>query len=132
MRIGTAARLWAKLEPTADQYREFKKVLTDESRKSGSTMELCFSPFDLQEGLSRSAIEPPATLLVLPNGTVKVAAALPLICADLRQSSLAQAWDSYREAWRSARVAEFLQTAIDDPTQHSKANNWRRMSLASA
>ena len=41
--------------------------------------------------------EPPATLLVLPNGWVKVAAALPDICADLRRETLAEAWQAYRE-----------------------------------
>ena len=43
--------------------------------------------------------EPPATLLVLPNGWVKVAAALPHVCADLRATGLAEAWKAYREAW---------------------------------
>ena len=31
MRIGTAARLWDKLAPTADQYREFRRILDEEA-----------------------------------------------------------------------------------------------------
>ena len=51
----------------------------------------------------RAALEqPPATLLVLPNGWVKVAAALPEICADLRRETLVEAWEAYREAWRTS------------------------------
>jgi hypothetical protein len=65
-------------------------------------MEICFEPFSLAEGLRKSAQEPPATLLVLPNGWVKVAAALPEVCADLRRCSLDDAWRAYQRAWREA------------------------------
>ena len=57
-------------------------------------MELCYVPFSMEEGLRGSLAEPPATLLVLPDGRVKVAAALPHICADLRRQTLAEAWRS--------------------------------------
>ena len=48
-------------------------------------MELCYVPWSIEDGLRAALDEPPATLLVLPNGWVKVAAALPQICADLRR-----------------------------------------------
>ncbi len=41
-----------------------------------------------RKGCAAASRTPPATLLVLPNGWVKVAAALPQICADLRRHSL--------------------------------------------
>ena len=64
-------------------------------------MELCYEPFEHRGGLRASLDEPPATLLVLPNGWVKVAAALPQVCADLRHDRRsAQAWEAYRDAWR--------------------------------
>ena len=59
-------------------------MLERASRRFEGEMELCFEPFEIREGLQASLESPPATLLVLPNGWVKVAAALPQICADLR------------------------------------------------
>ena len=91
MRIGTAARHWGKVEPDEAAYSAFRALLMGES--SHGDMELLYEPFTLQEALRSSLGEPPATLLVLPNGWVKVAAALPHSCADLRQRTLSQAWD---------------------------------------
>ena len=61
-------------------------------------------PFDIEDALRESLADPPATMLVLPNGWVKVAAALPYICADLRRTTLAEAWEAYRCAWRTSAV----------------------------
>jgi MoaA/NifB/PqqE/SkfB family radical SAM enzyme len=124
MRVGTAARLWNTLEPTAEQYRTFRAVL-DREAQIESPMELCYSPFDLAEALRRSCDDPPATLLVLPNGWVKVAAVLPHICADLRTTALAQAWQAYRDAWRDPDVIGAVRGAVEDESRHAHANRWR-------
>ena len=63
----------------------------------------------MAEALRRQLEEPPATLLVLPNGWVKVAAALPHICADLRRETLPQAWEAYRGAWRDEAIVAAVQ-----------------------
>ena len=75
MRIGTAARMWEKLELAEDQYREFRCLLNRMARRLEGQLQICHAPFDLAEGLRGSLQTPPATLLVLPNGWVKVAAA---------------------------------------------------------
>jgi hypothetical protein len=93
-------------------------------------MEICHEPFTLEEGLRESLREPPATLLILPNGWVKVAAALPDICADLRRETLAAAWQAYRNAWRSDTFLASARCAISDPTRHARANTWQLMSVA--
>jgi MoaA/NifB/PqqE/SkfB family radical SAM enzyme len=123
MRIGTAARLWDKLEPNAAQYRGFLEVL--ERQPVDGAMELCYVPFSIEEGMRRSLAEPPATLLVLPDGRVKVAAALPHICADLRRDTLAEAWEAYRRAWRDASVLSAIRRAIADASRHAEANTWQ-------
>jgi len=74
--------------------------------------------------------EPPATLLVLPDGRVKVAAALPHICADLRRQSLAEAWEAYRRAWRDEPVLAAIRGAIVDPARHAEANKWQLLPVA--
>jgi MoaA/NifB/PqqE/SkfB family radical SAM enzyme len=125
MRVGTAARLWKKLEPSPDQYVEFRSLL-DRMRSvpREPSMELCYTPFSLQEGLRASAEEPPATLLILSNGWVKVAAALPFICADLRRHSLPDTWARYRNAWRDDGVRAASYEASRDEAPHAHANDW--------
>lgn len=127
MHIGTAARLWNRLEPDAEQYRQFLEVLHRNRRDpAGAAMELCYEPFSMEEGLRECLEDPPATLLVLPNGLVKVAAALPYVCADLRRDTLAEAWASYRDAWRNQQVTYAMLRAIANESSHADANTWRR------
>jgi MoaA/NifB/PqqE/SkfB family radical SAM enzyme len=129
MRIGTAARLWDTLEPTAEQYREFCATL-ERLAHIEPEMSLCYIPFDMADGLRRSLEDPPATLLLLPNGWVKIAAALPHICADLRRMSLAEAWRAYCDGWRDFTVIASARCAIEDSSQHSRANRWQFVSMA--
>jgi MoaA/NifB/PqqE/SkfB family radical SAM enzyme len=124
MRIGTAARLWNALEPTDGQYARFRALLDRQARIEGS-VELCYIPFDIADGLRRTLADPPATLLVLPNGWVKVAAALPHVCADLRRCTLAEAWNAYRDAWRDEAVVAAARRAIGDHSRLAQANAWQ-------
>ena len=130
MRVGTAARLWDRLEPSREQYDEYRALLAREAAILGGEMEFCYSPFTLDEALKDSLDEPPATLLVLPNGWVKVAAALPQVCADLRRETLAQAWAAYRGAWRDEAVRAGIRRAAGDEMHHADANNWRRLAVS--
>jgi len=131
MRVGTAARLWGRVEPTAAQYQGFRALLDLEARIEGE-MELCYSPFALSDALRRTLDDPPATLLVLPDGRVKVAAALPHICASLREQSLGEAWQAYRDAWRDAAVLAAVRHAADDESSHANANHWKSLPVVSA
>ena len=130
MRIGTAARLWDKLEPDAGQYRQLRSVLEQQAGILEGELELCYVPFSMSDGLRASLRDPPATLLVLPNGWVKVAAALPQVCADLRQDSLQQAWKAYCSAWRDDALIAEARRAVIDESRHAAANTWRLMSMA--
>ena len=100
MRLGTAAKLWDRLEPSADQYADFLALLARREEELSGRLELCYKPFSLDEEMSSRRIEPSGTLLILPDGRVKVAVTLPQICADLSQQKLSEAWDAYRRAWR--------------------------------
>ena len=123
MRVGTAARHWQRLAPPPEAWRELRTLFAREAAAGG--MEICFEPFTLADGLRRSAQEPPATLLVLPNGWVKVAAALPEVCADLRRCSLQEAWRAYQHAWREPSVRQAAGAALADDSNHALANRWR-------
>jgi MoaA/NifB/PqqE/SkfB family radical SAM enzyme len=131
MRIGTAARLWQRLEPSAEQYGAFRAVLQRLGQERGdSTMELCYAPFSIADGLCMALEDPPATMLVLPNGWVKVAAALPYVCSDLRRATLAEAWTSYRRAWRDDTVVNAVRCAIEDEARQAQANDWQFLRMA--
>jgi MoaA/NifB/PqqE/SkfB family radical SAM enzyme len=132
MRVGTAARLWSRLEPTPEQYEAFRALLGREAASLGREMEFCYSPFTLEEALKDSLDEPPATLLVLPNGWVKVAAALPQVCADLRGATLEQAWKAYCGAWQDDAVLAAVCRAAEDGRQHAEANRWQPMAISSS
>jgi len=58
----------------------------------------------------------------VPNGKVKLLNALPFAPADLRHQSVAEAWDAYRDAWRSAQVREFVTGCRADPVRLRHAN----------
>jgi MoaA/NifB/PqqE/SkfB family radical SAM enzyme len=131
MRIGTAARHWTKLEPSEEQYVRFIQTLAKEYQSSQGGMEICYTPFDLQDAMKTAVSEPPATLLILPNGYVKVAAALPFICADLREASFRQAWDAYRLAWHATPVRLAAERVIVDQSEHHRANSWQILTVPS-
>jgi MoaA/NifB/PqqE/SkfB family radical SAM enzyme len=129
MRVGTAARHWNKLEPTAAEYVSFRETLERQADVE-PRMELCYIPFELAEGLRRSLEDPPATMLVLPSGWVKVAAALPLVCADLRRDTLAEAWKAYREAWHDDVVIAAARRGVEEGSRHADANRWKLLPVA--
>jgi MoaA/NifB/PqqE/SkfB family radical SAM enzyme len=132
MRIGTAARLWEKLRPAEEEYIAFRHLLQRLTKRLEGELELCYHPFDIEGALSASLDAPPATLLLLPNGWVKVAAALPQICADLRRTTLDLAWEAYRSAWRSDTVQDEVRRAIEDGSRHARANTWQLLNAAQA
>ncbi|HYH40719.1 MAG TPA: radical SAM protein [Burkholderiales bacterium] len=131
MRIGTAARQWGRLELTDSQYRDYLARLSVQSRVFEGRMELCYSPFTIEDALRASLAEPPATLLVLPNGWVKVSAALPHVCASLREVSLGEAWRAYRNAWHDAAVVASVRRAGENAACHAQANQWQRVAVSS-
>lgn len=67
---------------------------------------------------------------MLPNGYVKVAAALPHVCADLRACGLADAWKAYCDAWHNSKLIAAAKRAIDDSSRHAIANGWQFLSVA--
>jgi MoaA/NifB/PqqE/SkfB family radical SAM enzyme len=128
MRIGRAAKLWDRIAPSADQYRGFRETLHRQQHVIDDTMQFCHDPFAIEGGLQNSLDAPPATMLVLPNGWVKVAAAIGHVCADMRRMTLTEAWDSYRAAWRNETVIAAIRRGIGCDVHHADANIWRSIS----
>ncbi len=126
MRLGTAAKLWDRLEPSEEQYACFRAAL-DACR---APIELRYLPFSMEDELSGRKIEPSGTLLILPDGRVKVFAALPHTCADLSKRAFLEAWDEYRKAWRDPRVRRALDLLAARPELAADANRWIALDLA--
>src|SRR6185436_13820430 len=63
---------------------------------------VAYKPWSLTRELKHLAARPSGTLLVLPHGKVKVCAALPLICADVRTDGLLRAWCALQRAGLAA------------------------------
>ncbi|MDE2490266.1 MAG: radical SAM protein [Elusimicrobia bacterium] len=124
MRVGTAAKLWERLEPTDAQYADFRALLDRRKGELAGRLELCYEPFSIDEEIRGRGLEPSGTLLILPDGRVKVAAPLPYVCADLSRTSFLEAWDAYRKAWSDPRVLNAAERLAADPGLSAKANAW--------
>jgi hypothetical protein len=122
MRLGRAAASWDRLACDATVWAQAADRLRARAAAMASTTVLSIYPWDIVTELERRLDSPQAMLLVVPNGRVKLLNALPFAPADLRETSLQQAWHSYRDAWRSAEVADFIETTKSDPTLLRHAN----------
>ena len=85
-------------------------------------MSLSIYPWDIVTEIQARLEHPQAMLLVVPNGRVKLLNALPFSPADLRRDSLEQAWQAYREAWRTREVREFALRCRSEATLLRHAN----------
>ena len=124
MRLGTAAKLWDRLVSCEKEYEKFYKLLKLKEKELAGRMELCFRPFSIKDEIAERSAEPSGTLLVLPDGKVKVTAALPYLCADFKKDRLIDAWKAYRAAWNHPLVLRGLKAAAEDDLLLAKANEW--------
>ena len=124
MRIGRAAQNWDIICPSEDEYAKFFDVLQEKTEKYEGKMKIYHYPYDVIEELKYRLEKPSASLLVLPNGKVKLIGPLPFICGDLKKKSLKDIWQDYKEAWRKPEVIEFTNKVIADPNLLAQSNNW--------
>jgi MoaA/NifB/PqqE/SkfB family radical SAM enzyme len=122
MRLGRAAAQWHGLACTPEAWQRCVEGLQQRAHALRSRTKLAIYPWDILVELERRLESPQAMLLVVPNGMVKLMNALPFAAADLRRDSMAKAWDAYRRAWRSAKVAEFVGACRTNPGLLRHAN----------
>ncbi len=121
MRLGRAAASWSSLALGADAWRACEIAM----RAAGAghpEVELVVYPHDIVEEVRQRLSSPQAMMLLVPDGHVKLLNALPFACADLRRSTLAEAWSAYLRAWRNPQVACFCEGLRDDPGLLQHAN----------
>lgn len=122
MHIGRAARLWQRIRPSEEAYTTFKERLMREAQLIDDALQICYEPFSVEAGLQQSFDTPPATLLVLPNGLVKVVGAVGYVCGDVRRMALHEVWANYRAAWRNEAVVAAIRRGITEELSHADAN----------
>ncbi|MHC4792460.1 MAG: radical SAM protein, partial [Planctomycetota bacterium] len=84
MRIGRAAKNWHILCPSDKEYEKFFDMLQEKTAEYKGKMKIYYYPYDVIEELKYRLECPSASLLVLPNGKVKLIGPLPFICGDLK------------------------------------------------
>ena len=122
MRIGRAAAAWDSLACSEATWQHCVGRLHERARALDADTALSIYPWDILTEIQRRRDSPQAMLLVVPNGKVKLLNALPFAPADLRRDSLEQAWQAYREAWRSPSVSAFIDACQADPGLLRHAN----------
>ena len=124
MRIGRAARNWELLCASQEQYEQFFQTLEEKTQQYKGKMKVYCYPYDVIEELRYRLTAPSASLLVLPNGKVKLIGPMPFICGDLRVSTLDEIWQRYKRAWKDPRVIEHGRRVVGNPAALAEANNW--------
>jgi len=124
MRIGRAAQNWDILCPSEQEYEKFFATLNEKVAQYDGKMKVYYYPYDVVEELKYRIQYPSASLLVLPNGKVKLIGPLPFICGDLRKQSLSEIWENYKESWSNPKVIEFAQKVVSEPKLLAEANKW--------
>jgi len=124
MRIGRAAQNWDILCPSDQEYEKFFATLNEKTAQYEGKMKVYYYPYDVVEELKYRIQYPSASLLVLPNGKVKLIGPLPFICGDLRKQSLSEIWENYKKSWSNPRVIEFTQKVVNDPKLLAESNKW--------
>jgi len=127
MRIGRAAKNWDILCPSDEEYEKFFDVLQEKTAAYEGKMKVYYYPYDVIEELKYRLECPSASLLVVPNGKVKLIGPLPFICGDLKKESLSRIWGNYKKAWRNPKVIEFTKKVIAEPKFLAESNNWREI-----
>lgn len=127
MRIGRAAKNWDVLCPSSAEYEQFFAVLEQKQKQFDGRMKVYYYPYDVIEELKYRLEHPSASLLVIPNGKVKIIGPLPFICGDLRKHGFADIWEKYKMAWKNPDVIEFAWKVIKDPQLLKEANTWKEL-----
>ncbi|MEW5694142.1 MAG: hypothetical protein AB1765_12715, partial [Candidatus Hydrogenedentota bacterium] len=127
MRVGRAAQNWDILAPSEKDYETFFEVLTKKVDQYQGKMRIYYYPYDVIEELKYRSRYPAASLLVIPNGKVKLIGPLPFVCGELRRFSLSQLWENYKKAWFLPVVQDFVKKAVDDPRLLGESNRWREL-----
>ncbi|PPQ29593.1 radical SAM protein [Rhodopila globiformis] len=122
MQLGRAAWAWDTLACDEETWRDAAMTLRARAIALGGGLMLSIYPWGILTELDKRIESPQAMMLVVPNGRVKLLNALPFAPGDLRRMTLAEAWDAYRQAWKTDEVRDFIARCQADPNLLRHAN----------
>ena len=116
MFTGNAVRTWAITAPDESDYPEFFATLKAKCDEYMGRMRVYYHEMGLLDELRYRLINPAALFIIIPNGKVKLINALPFTCGDLRYDTMGKVWSNFQTAWKSPRVAAFIDRLAEDPS----------------
>lgn len=122
MRLGRAAMAYNRLALSDSEWARTERALKAEAERLKEPVKLSIYPWDILTEMRTRLDSPQAMMLVVPNGRAKLLNALPFAPGDLRKHTLLEAWELYKEAWRSDEVRDFIMRAQTDFTLLLHAN----------
>ncbi|HVC09770.1 MAG TPA: radical SAM protein [Elusimicrobiota bacterium] len=124
MYTGNAVKSWSMTGPDESQYPKFFETLREKAEEYKGRMRVYFHEMGIVEELKYRITSPAALFIILPNGKVKLINAMPFICGDLKKDSLTQVWANFQNAWKSPKVARFVEDLERDPKIISTLHTW--------
>lgn len=124
MYTGNAVRTWRITAPDENDYPKYFKTLHEKSAEYKGRMRVYFHEMGLLEELRYRLENPAALFIIIPNGKVKLINALPFTCGDLRVQKLGEVWANFQKAWKSPKVAAFIERLAEDPSIVSRLHQW--------
>ncbi len=122
MRLGRAALDWERLALSDEDWLSCVAALKAAESGPRKRARLSVYPWDILVEMKTRLESPQAMMLVVPDGKVKLLNALPFAAADLREDSLATAWEKAKAAWSSPEVRGFILRAQTDRSLLAHAN----------
>ncbi len=129
MFTGNAVRTWGVTAPDEADYPRYFDVLREKAVEYKGRMRVYFHEAGLLDELRYRLENPAALFIVLPNGKVKLINALPFTCGDLRRDDIGTVWRNFQAAWKSPRVAAFVDRLAEDPSIVSRLHQWEDLVL---
>lgn len=122
MRLGRAAMAYNRLSLSDAAWADVERDLKAVAARLGEPVKLSVYPWDILTEMRTRLDSPQAMMLVVPNGRAKLLNALPFAPGDLRKHTLLEAWELYKEAWKSDEVRDFVIRAQTDASLLLHAN----------
>ncbi|KXB03117.1 hypothetical protein AKJ48_04210 [candidate division MSBL1 archaeon SCGC-AAA261O19] len=115
MKIGRATENWDEINISDEEYDGFFKILDEKSKEYDGQMKVYYYPLDILEELKYRLDSPAASLLIKPNGDVKLIGPLPFTVGNVKRQDLQEVWENYKRAWRDPKVIEHTRKVIENP-----------------
>ncbi len=129
MYIGRAVKYWDVIGLSEEEEEALNRRINGKAAQYRDRMVVLYYPYSVVEELRYRLEHPPASLLLMANGKVKLIGSVPFVCGDVRKHSLAEIWERYKKAWKHPDVAEYVNSVVNDPSRLAQALGFIELNL---